>query len=863
MKKIISLILSMSLAISSIAFTTAMAEDEGKTDRNIALLNKLGITTIPEQRANDVIARDEFTSLIVNYATGASFTPDTEAQSVFSDVKKNNKFVSYINAIYQMGYMEGPGDNLFDPSGNVTLQHIEYVILRALGYDTSKLSAVDIQQIVDINDLLDDVYIRDAASLTVGEVSAILVNALDATPYMNDYDFGDTTMLELKFGMFYTDGLFFSGNTEGYNNCIYVDGVKYDATVLPEYDDLNGATVRAFIYISSNELAFLDTQYFKNDYYKIEANDVISATADQIRFYDENGREERETISGCIAIYNGRRTTIDPSELVFTNGEIVLVGRNSEWKTILINKYDTLVVGSVIENTIYDYHDATFNHTFSSDTVFLYGNNEIAINELSNGDVLSVAYSKDGAKCTVYVSRDQVIGEVKSINDRYMQVGRQKLYRSDYFVDNATEPKAGSIITVLLDHKGRAVAIADTNTDSVKYAYFMKAFPGDDFEQAMLKVYTKEGEFKTLNLATRVLVNGTRLYSNTLGQPGAFTEAFKTKVTVDASGTKTYTVMNDYVRQVMGYKLNAVGEIVYIDTAIMGASENENCLDLVKNMVNEKYIAATTQFNGTYGVISGGSIFFVPDSQGNTFDASGNLDAAKRNSVDNDMFTVGTSSLGNDQRYDLAVYNVTEGGYAPVAVIDRKSAAGARAPKRYSTNFMAITEVLTAVNKSEEVSYEVTGYDRTGKKLVFTVDDPDGFLMTAGNPSTVPEPGDLISYELDYKGEISAIECVLDNSNPVAGYTTAGDGYDFYINYYAYSMDDNGIMYTDTPGDVSTIKVGSLLQVTYIIVYDSETKTVEKGTIDDINTYKEVLDDASRLAIFGHYGRPQTMVIYR
>ncbi len=863
MKKIISLVLCMSLAISSVIFTTALAEDEVRSDKNIALLNKLGITTASEQRGNEKMTRDEFASFIVNYATGSSFTPDESADSIFSDVKNSNEFVSYINAIYEMGYMEGPGDNLFEPGGAVTLTHVKYVVIRALGYDTSKLTEVNIQEIVDMNELMKDVYIKDASSLTVSEVSAILVNALSATPYMKDYDFGDRTMLDLKFGMFYVDGMFLSGNTEGYNNCIYIDGVKYDTTVLPEYDDLNGSKVRAYVKKSTNEVVFLDTQYFTNDYYRIEARDILSATADKIRFYNENGREDSEVITGCVVVYNGRRTTLEPSDLVYTNGEVTLVGRNGEWEAILVNRYDTIVAGAIVDNTVYDYHDSTFNHTFPADAVFVYGNNIITVDELANGDVLSVAYSKDGKQCTVYVSRDEVVGEVKIVNNDYIQVGRQNIYRSDYFVENVTEPKPGTIITLLLDHKGRAVAIADTNVESVKYAYVMKPIPSDGFDPAMVRLYTHDGEFKVLNFASKVLVNGTRLASDTLGQAGAFTDAFKTKVGVAADGTKTYTVMNDYVRQVMGYKVNSTGEIVYVDTAIDGAGENENCLDLEAVLDNATYKEPISQFENTYGLAKGGVVFYVPDSQGNTFDASGNLDTAERADIDIELFTTGSSLMVTDQRYDAYIYNVTDGGFANVAVVDRTSSSNLRATRRYSTGFFAVMDVYTAVNKNEEISYEVVGYDRDGKKQTYIVAEPENFIKTVGDPTSVPKKGDLLTIELDYKGEIGAIETLLDIDATVPSYTTGGDGYQFNSNYYAYSKDENGVMYTGAIGDTSTLKIASYGQVTRFLVIDMEAEIAEVGAYTDIKTYKEAMDNASRMAVFAHYGRPQMIVIYR
>ena len=862
MKKIISLVLCMSLAISSVVFTTASAEETVKHDRNIALLNKLGITTASEQRANEKIARDEFASFIVNYATGASFTADEDAESVFTDVKKNNKFASYINAVAEMGYMEGPGDGIFEPSGAVTLTHVKYVVIRALGYDTSKLTEVNIQQIVDMNELMKDVYIKDAASLTVAEVSAILVNALSATPYMDDYDFGNRTILDLKFGMFYTDGMFMSGNTEGFNNCIYIDGVKYDTEVLPEYDDLNGAMVRAYIRKSTNEVEFLDTQYFKNDYYNIEASDVISATTDQIRFYNENGKEDRETITGCVVVYNGRRTTLSPSDLVYTNGEITLVGRNGEWKAILINRYDTIVVGAIVGNTVYDYYDSTFNHTFPADAVFVYGNNIITVEEIANGDVLSVAYSKDSKKCTVYVSREEVVGEVKIVNNDYIQVGRQNIYRSDYFVSNVAEPKPGTVITLLLDHKGRAVAIADTNVESVKYAYVMKPIPGDGFEQAMLRIFTSDGEFKALNLATKVLLNGTRLPSEQLGQAGTFTEAFKTKVGLAADGTKTYTVMNDYVRQVIGYKVNSVGEIVYIDTAIDGVGESDNCLDLEAVIDNVAYQAAISQFAGTYGFAKDSVVFFVPDSKGNKFDGTGNLDTAERSSIDNEQFATGRSLMINDNPYDAYIYNVTDGGFGKVAVVDSPAgASGARAALRYGTGFLAVMDVYTAVNKNDEVSYEVVGYDRDGKKKTYIVADPDNFVKDVADPTSVPKKGDLLTIELDYKGEIGAIGTILDIDDTTP--TTKGYEWVFHTNYYAYSKDENGLIYTGAIGDTSDLKVASFGQVTRFLLIDMEAETAEVTDYTSIKTYKEAMDNASRIGVFGNYSRPQMIVIYR
>ena len=132
MKKIISMVLTLTILISSISAFAATP-----TDEQLETLNKYGIMTGDpdgDLRLDDTITRAEVAKMLIsaqNLVT--SSTPDTE-KSVFPDVWETHWAKLYINRAKSMGIAEGDENGNFNPEDNITNEEVVKMLVCLLGY---------------------------------------------------------------------------------------------------------------------------------------------------------------------------------------------------------------------------------------------------------------------------------------------------------------------------------------------------------------------------------------------------------------------------------------------------------------------------------------------------------------------------------------------------------------------------------------------------------------------------------------------------------------------------------------------------------------------------------------------------------
>lgn len=866
MKKYISLFLCLSLALSCMVFSGVSAGSQ-RSDKNILLLNKLGFSLISSENADRPLTRNVFAYLMCGLGNGANFSALSDEKGLFEDVNNNDPYMPYINTVYRMGYMNGTGNGFFEPSGNVTMQHLTNVLVKVLGYPFEKLSDSEILEISSGCGFYKNLLITDGNALTLGEVAAVIVNSLDAELYashnnMDYYETTNRTLLSVRFGMYSREGIFLSGEVYGKDNSIvYIDGKAYTSDFQDFYRDINGYKVKAYINISDDEVEFVDYEYLDNKFYHIEARDIISVSSDELTFYNENGKKAQIGFQDVVVIYNGKITKFNPDDFAFTNGNVTFIGDAYKWNAILINKFDTMVVGAAVENTVYDYYDVNFGHEFDeNDAEFILNGEKINIEQLKKGDVLSVAYAKEGKYCTVYVSRDTVTGTVGEINSEYFVIGRKHVYRSDYFAENEEEPKSGTTITIALDHLGRAVAIPDVDDGAVKYGYFMGAQSGNGFKADRVKMYTADGNMVIYNLDSSINVNGNKIKSAKLNPNNALDTALKTMVSFASDGTKTEKVMNDYVRQLIRYKTNSDGEINYIDTAIEGINEDDTSLILSGILTDAGYKSSPSQFEFSYGIAKDAVCFYVPDSMGNIFNSQGDVDDDSRKAIVEDSFVSGLSVLQNDKSYSAKAYNITDGGFAEAIVIDNPDGGGrpSGAVDRNSGIFI-VEQVSQALNIDGTETYLAEGYIN-GKKVNYSVVYPEYFLKDINDPASVPTTGDILQISLNYDGEIIDFVCCYDITEKVP--VTSTQLCDMRVGY-VYSKDDNGFIMAPVLGATENKSIISTYSKQNVYVCDLEKKEVTLGEFSDMIAYKDARDYASKVFVRARYSMPHDFVIYK
>jgi hypothetical protein len=139
MKKSLSLLLAIAMVFSMFATVASAATAEEQAA--YSALEEAGIFVGREggdAALDGELTRAEFASIIARLTGVNSDSPAT-----FDDVPATHWATKVINAVVQAGYMQGTGDNKFEPSRNVTLQEVIAVAVRILGLEVDENATVE------------------------------------------------------------------------------------------------------------------------------------------------------------------------------------------------------------------------------------------------------------------------------------------------------------------------------------------------------------------------------------------------------------------------------------------------------------------------------------------------------------------------------------------------------------------------------------------------------------------------------------------------------------------------------------------------------------------------------------------------
>lgn len=126
----VAMVLTMGIATSFAAYTDVPSTEAYAEAVNI--LSNLGIFTGYTDgsfKPNNTITRSEAAAIIVRVLD----LPVAPGETPFTDVAADNWAAGYINTAYSKGIVNGRGNGIFDPTGDVTYEEIVKMIVCALG----------------------------------------------------------------------------------------------------------------------------------------------------------------------------------------------------------------------------------------------------------------------------------------------------------------------------------------------------------------------------------------------------------------------------------------------------------------------------------------------------------------------------------------------------------------------------------------------------------------------------------------------------------------------------------------------------------------------------------------------------------
>lgn len=190
--KFLALALATIMVAGMMVFTAPAAAAYAPTGdyaSDIALLNALDVMLGDGVSFNEEapVTRWQMALFIARIVTGETGNEMWEADksAYYTDVDATD-YPGAIDFCYDMGYMNGVGDNKFNPDGNIMYQDALTLLVRLLGYETEDtkypwghiLTAQDIATIREDEFLTDDINASYRADLKREEVANLIAKAL-------------------------------------------------------------------------------------------------------------------------------------------------------------------------------------------------------------------------------------------------------------------------------------------------------------------------------------------------------------------------------------------------------------------------------------------------------------------------------------------------------------------------------------------------------------------------------------------------------------------------------------------------------------------------------------------------------------
>lgn len=749
-KKILCAVLSTTALAASLNAFAAIPSDVAGTrfEEPVQVLNALKIMIGDDNgtfRLEDTIVRSEVAKMAVHAMGMESIAESSKGNSDFLDVPADHWANGYIHVATSVGLLQGDGDGNFRPNDNITYAEAMAIFVRATGYEEAAKSKGGFPNGYMVTGssagLDDDVQASMNEHITRGNVAFLTENALEAnlmeqTGYGSNtrYEVTDKTLLQEKLKVQKLEG-----------QIMAVGGASIDGSAaLPEDQIKIGDSIYQASENFSNLLGFNVVYYLKenssgNDEVilamaKSGQNSTVEISSELFSkvttrnsntaieyFKSENSSSTytAEIDSDAIMIYNGKKIDFDAERLNISDkeGSIVLLDttKNAKYNIVFVNEYKNYVVDQVTStNKIVDKYG---NGTLKLDDTVSYtltrGFEEINIEDLKEYDVLSVYESADKTLYSITVTSNSVEGKITAKDDKGVYIDGEHYKIAKNYTDVLDINMEG---VFYLDAAGKIAAVDTTSNLSSNYAYLLNAYTDNGTEVSSFKLYTKNGEERVIEANDKIRFNGSTVTAR--------------------SAVSTLNTSGSTAKQLVTFKENSEGKLTEIETATDNTSTgkvNKNDFTLNYNLDDAVYDADLSKL-ANVRVDSQTIIFSIPE--GST-----------------DYEILDKSVFEDEQKYDAQVYDMTESYTARVIVLTN-AALNANA----DSSLAVVKQISTAINSEDEQTEMLTALVDGEEVTLYAEDDT---VLEKDSDATL-EPGDLIQYKTNSKGEIVSIRVLFD-----------------------------------------------------------------------------------------------------
>ena len=528
MKKILSLVLVLSMVLGSFGFAFAAPADVEGTDfedavTRLAALEILSGYADGTFKPEKTITRAEFAKIMVNVLGVGEAAKYAQGPTKFADVPENHWATGYINVATDTKIINGYGNGNFGPQDQVTYAQAVTMIVRALGFEP-KAQAMGgypggYLAVAAEEGITEDITVIDTLATTRGDVALMVDAALDVPmmfqktwgqfpEYANDDE--DRTVLKTKLDVEEAEGVVTAipkTDSKLDDNEIKIDGKTYEVVLSDvNYDKLLGLEVS--VWADDSDIFFVEVDTDEEDIYfdSVVGDDT---NEDEVYLYVEDDEfdwadEAKVFVNFAPADldevndgYYGYFVLNEDEEVTYAN--LFDFGAVDAGLVTEVDEEDIAIDGTGNKDLdLEDYEDGIYAYTKSFDKA-----------DVEDIDVDSVVYAwEDDDELYIVIVNEKVDGELETAQDDEVEVAD-----TDYAVVGTTtysldkddntekltdadqiEDLAGEEVEVVLDVNGDARHLrGDVKATSDLIFGLIMATDDSGFNERV-KVFTQDGE---------------------------------------------------------------------------------------------------------------------------------------------------------------------------------------------------------------------------------------------------------------------------------------------------------------------------------------------------------------------------------
>lgn len=461
MKKVLSLLLVLSLVLGAVAPAMAAPSDVEGTEYEEAVERLSALDVLdgyPDGtfRPNNTITRAEMAAALVKLAGNEYAVEFSRGETSFSDVSASYWAAPYINVGQKMGYIDGHTDGTFRPTEPVTYEQAIKLVVELLGYGEKamKNGGYPLGHIMIASDLDVTADVDGVKGLPAprGIVAQLMDNSL--TVGLADYEDGvweegEKTLLD-KIGVDSLEATVVSYDEEDMELVAEVDGDEEEYSVMEglDFSNLTDAVVKIWVkddviadYSIESEFLFdfvsdIDTDEEEieltnlgKDYDYAEDLDVDDVDEDDFVKAVLNSDDEIVSVEDYELTEGGLITSVEDDMIEYTEGEGSDKLRN-------LDDADSMMV--VVEGELATYAELEegmyFDYYENSDDYVIVANDATVSGEFTKIDEDDSEITIDGDSYVVaedtYVSTDD--------GDSYTEISDLTTDLDDLFEEDVT-----------------------------------------------------------------------------------------------------------------------------------------------------------------------------------------------------------------------------------------------------------------------------------------------------------------------------------------------------------------------------------------------------------------------------------------